>query len=77
MPMKKQNDPFSLYVGAILPEAMYTVRELLGRLGWDSEDVSLALSRGLKSYVFGKHVFVLGPDCIEFIKNAQPQGEQA
>jgi len=48
---------------------MYTIHELVGRLAWDAEDVSLAMKSGLKAFVFADHVYVFGADLMEFIKS--------
>jgi len=67
---RKQHDYF--VPGAIVADAMYTSRELVSRLEWDADDVSLALSTGLKRHVFGKHVYVFGKDVMEFIASQMP-----
>jgi hypothetical protein len=68
--MKKQQEPDWRYPGAILSDAMYSARELVGRMGWDAEEVSLAISSGLKAHVFGNHVYVFGSEVMRFIKEA-------
>jgi len=67
--MSKKPAPGIYYPGAILADAMYTVHELVSRLGWDSEHVSLAMSNGLRAFVFGERVYVFGADVMEFIKS--------
>jgi hypothetical protein len=54
---------------------MYTAHELVSRLGWDSEDVSLAMSKGLKAFVFADRVYVFGADVMEFIKSQREGGD--
>jgi hypothetical protein len=66
--MAKQQIDYTPYVGAIAPDVMYTTRELCGRLAWSADDVSLALSKGLKTHVFGNHVYVFGTDVMNFIR---------
>ena len=67
--MKKQAEHDWRYPGAISPEFMYTVGELINRLRWSAEDVSLALSKGLRTHTFGDHVYVFGSDAIAFVKH--------
>ncbi len=71
--MKKQDEPRWLAPGCILPEAMYTAGELVGRLRWSAEDISLACSKGLRTHVFGDHVYFFGSDVVAFIKHVNAQ----
>jgi hypothetical protein len=71
--MKKQIDTSWQYPGAISPDFVYTTRELVGRLGWSAEDVSLACSKGLRTHVFADHVYVFGSDVIAFLKQVNPR----
>lgn len=72
----KSKIPSTLYIGAVLADAMYTTDELCGRLGWDRADIGLALSTGLKRHVFGDNVYIFGADVMEFIRS-QPAGGDA
>ena len=71
--MKKQNATTWPYPGAISAEFMYTISELIARLGWTAEDVSLACSKGLRTHEFADHVYVFGSDVIAFIRQVNPQ----
>jgi hypothetical protein len=73
--MSKKPPAGIYYPGAVLADAMYTAHELVSRLGWDSEDVSLAMSKGLKAFVFADRVYVFGADVMEFIKSQREGGD--
>jgi len=56
------------YPGAILNDALYTMTELCGRLGWNLNDLSVALDKGLRFYRFADTTYVFGSDVMRFIK---------
>ena len=68
--------PDNFIPGAVISDAMYTALELSLRLGWSLDDMSLALSTGLKRHVFGDTVYIFGSDVMDFIRS-QPAGGDA
>jgi hypothetical protein len=76
MSRKAPDSPDRFIPGAIISDAMYTSWELCLRLRWNSDDVSLALSTGLKRHVFGGTVYVFGSDVMDFIRS-RPEGGDA
>lgn len=53
--------------GAIIPDALYTLDELKGRVGWRDAAFRAACRAGLRTYRSGKRLYVLGSDLIDFI----------
>jgi len=56
-----------IYVGVVVPEALYRRDELLRRMGWRDAALREALRNGLKAYKCGKRIFILGRDVIDFV----------
>lgn len=54
--------------GAILSDAMYTMTELCARVGWETNDLCVALDKGLRFYRFADTTYVFGSDVMRFIK---------
>lgn len=54
-------------VGAVVPDALYTLAELKLRVGWRDAAFRAAVRAGLKIYRSGKRIYVLGTDLIEFV----------
>jgi predicted DNA-binding transcriptional regulator AlpA len=67
--MKRQQGEQSDHLAPISPKRLYPLSLLQRQSGLDSEEIRLALRRGLVSHKAGDRVFVLGSDFIHWVVN--------
>jgi hypothetical protein len=61
--------PGSAIPGTILLEAVYTVEELMLRLGWSTATLEAAHCRGLRIRHLGGSGYVIGTDVADFLRS--------
>jgi hypothetical protein len=57
--------------GAIVPDAIYRLDEVKGRMGWRDAAFRAAVRAGLTTHRSGKRLYVLGSDLIAFVTRAK------